>query len=202
MKLYSAAPSPFVRKVRMAALELGLMSEIKIVDVAVAPGKTDTNFGEQVNPLRKIPALELSDGTVLSDSSLICLYLNDLDGQHRLIPASGSERWQVLNAQAVANGMMEASVLVRYETFLRPEAHRWSVWIDEQWTKVSNGLAWFNDRLPLSEEGLDGIALACALGYLDFRSPDWDWRLEYDRLAMWHASASQRDSYQLTDPNG
>lgn len=202
MRLHSAAPSPFVRKVRIAALELGLFDQIKIIETHVAPGKTDTQYGETVNPLRKIPALELDDGTVLMDSYVICEYLDSLAGNHALIPAAGDARWNVLTGHSVANGMMEAAVLIRYETFLRPEEHRWSGWIDEQWVKIHTGLGWFNQRLPESESSLEGIALACALGYLDFRNPDVDWRGDYSRLAMWHDSASQRDAFSLTDPNG
>ena len=202
MKLHSAAPSPFVRKVRIAALELGLFDRIKIIETPVAPGKTDIDYGESVNPLRKIPALELDDGTVLMDSSVICEYLDSLGDQPTLIPAQGKARWNVQTAHAVANGVMEAAVLVRYETFLRPPEHQWSEWIDEQWVKIRNGLAWFNERLPESETTIDGIALACTLGYLDFRYEHMDWRRDYGRLAMWHDSASQRDAYLLTDPNG
>lgn len=202
MKLHSATPSPFVRKVRIAALELGLFDQIKIIDMAVAPGKTDESYGLSVNPLRKIPALELDDGSVLFDSQLICEYLDALDGNHRLFPAEGKARWQVLSGATVANGMMDAAVLIRYETFLRPEDKRWDQWADEQWVKINNGLAWFNERLPESEDSVEGIALACALGYLNFRTPDFDWHREYGRVAMWHDSASARDAYALTDPAG
>lgn len=202
MKLHSAAPSPFVRKVRIAALELGLFDRIKIIDTMVAPGKTDDAYGQSVNPLRKIPALELDDGAVLFDSQLICEYLDSIDGNHRLFPAEAEARWRVLSGSAVANGMMDAAVLVRYETFLRPEDKRWNQWIDEQWVKINNGLAWFNQRLPEAEDSVEGIALACALGYLDFRSPELEWRREYGRLAMWHDSASARDAYALTSPEG
>lgn len=202
MKLHYAAPSPFVRKVRIAALELGLFDQIKIIDTMVAPGKTEEAFGQSVNPLRKIPALELDDGSVIFDSQLICEYLDSLDGKHLLFPAAGEARWQVLSGSAVANGMMDAAVLLRYETFLRPEDKRWDTWVDEQWVKINNGLAWFNKRLPESETSVEGISLACALGYLDFRSPDFEWRREYGRVAMWHDSASARDAYALTSPEG
>lgn len=202
MKLHYAAPSPFVRKVRIAALELGLFDRIKIIDTMVAPGKTDEHYGQSVNPLRKIPALELDDGSVLFDSQLICEYFDSLDGNNTLFPAASDARWQVLSGSAVANGMMDAAVLLRYETFLRPEDKRWDTWVDEQWVKINNGLAWFNQRLPESEISIEGISLACALGYLDFRSPDFEWRREYGRVAMWHDSASARDAYALTAPEG
>ena len=202
MKLHSAAASPFARKVRMAALELGLLSQIKVVDTAVVPGKTDASYGESVNPLRKIPALEVPTGPAIVDSSLICEYLDSLKGGNALIPAEGDSRWRVLNSQVVANGIMEAALLLRYESTLRSEENRLPVWMDEQWMKIRSGLAWFESTRPESETTIDGIALACALGYLDFRFEDFDWRHDYSSLALWHDKASQRDAYLLTDPAG
>jgi len=202
MKLHYAVPSPFVRKVRIAALELGLDDAITKIEAMVAPGKTDAKFGLEVNPLRKIPALELDDGTVLVDSTLICEYLDALHGQHQLVPANGPERWQVLNGQAVANGIMEAAVSVRYETFLRPEAQRWATWSDEQWVKIDNGLAWFEKKPPGELQRIDSIALACALGYLDFRSPERPWRDACPKLAAWHQVVAEHPSYVSTSPNG
>jgi len=202
MKLYAATPSPFVRKVRVAAIELGVMDKIKIVETSVAPGQTDPQYGKSVNPLRKIPALELDNGTVLADSSVICDYLNAIAGGDRLIPAGGDERWNALAGQAVASGLTEAAVSVRYETFLRPEANRWPVWIDEQWEKINNALAWMSERAPKSETTVDAIALACALGYLDFRFPDMAWRTEHPRLERWYENISKRDAYLLTSPEG
>jgi len=163
MKSYIAAPSPFARKVRMAALELNLAGKIEEIPSVVAPGKTPAEF-KQINPLRKIPALHLDDGSVLLDSTVICEYLDALEGSHKLIPATGPARWQVLTGQSVANGMMEAAVSNRYETFLRPEPHRWDVWEEEQWVKINNALAWFDASLPTDANTIDAIALACALG--------------------------------------
>ena len=200
MKLYHAIPSPFVRKVCMAAHELDLTDKIELIEATVLPGKENAEYADSVNPLRKIPAMQIADGSIILDSSVICDYLNDLNGKHQLIPASGPAKWQIQTAHAMANGIMEAAVSIRYETFLRPEPQRWPVWIDEQWLKINNALAWFNRRDNSSDMTIDSIALACALGYLDFRSPDFAWRDEFGNLAAWHSNVSKRDSYTSTAP--
>ncbi len=202
MKLHFAAASPFVRKVRMAAIELDLDKQMELVETPVAPGKSNTDYASTVNPLRKIPALVLSDGTVLFDSTVICEYLDGLDGQDRLFPSAGPARWQTLTEHALANGLLDASVSVRYETFLRPESYQWPIWIDDQWEKIGNGLAWFDERWNADDERMtiSHIALACALGYLDFRSSDYAWREKYQALAAWHEHVAQRASYSATLP--
>ena len=200
MKLYYAAASPFVRKVRMAAHELKLTDKIELIEAIVLPGKENAEYANRVNPLRKIPALQIDDGSVILDSSVICAYLNELHGKQQLIPASGPAKWQIQTAHAMATGIMEAAVSIRYETFLRPEPQRWPVWIDEQWEKINNALGWFNERGNSNAMTIDNIALACALGYLDFRSPDFAWRDDFSKLAAWHSIASQHDSYTTTMP--
>ncbi len=200
MKLYYGTPSPFVRKVWMAAHELNLTEKIELVEAAVLPGKENAEYANSVNPLRKIPALQIDDGSIILDSTVICDYLNDLHDKQQLIPASGPAKWQIQTAHATANGIMEAAVLIRYETFLRPEPQRWPVWIDEQWEKINNALGWFNERNNSDSMTIDSIALACALGYLDFRSPDFAWRDNFSKLATWHSKASQRASYLATIP--
>lgn len=109
MKLHHAAPSPFARKVRVAVQELGLAERIEPAETHVAPGRPNAAYAAEVNPLRKIPALVLADGTTLVDSTLICRYLDDLADGATLIPSAGERRWHVLNAHAVANGMTEAA---------------------------------------------------------------------------------------------
>ncbi|MEE9335255.1 MAG: glutathione S-transferase family protein [Granulosicoccaceae bacterium] len=200
MKLYYATASPFVRKVRMAAQELNLTDNIELVEALVLPGKENSEYANRVNPLRKIPALQIDDGSVILDSTVICEYLNDLHGQQQLIPASGPEKWLVQTAHAMASGIMEAAVSIRYETFLRPEPQRWPVWIDEQWEKINNTLGWFNKRNNSDNMSIDNIALACALGYLDFRSPEFAWRDDFSKLAAWHGKVSQNASYIATTP--
>lgn len=202
MKLYQAGPSPFARKVRVVARELGLDDRIELVETPVAPGRANPEYVAGVNPLRKIPALAFADGTTLVDSTLICLYLDELADGASLIGA-GERRWHVLNAHAVANGMTEAAVALRYETFLRPEEKRWETWSADLLDKIEGGLGWFEARAGAAGEppiDLGTVALGCLLGYLDFRRPDHGWRDRFPRLAADHETLAARESFRSTTP--
>lgn len=206
MTLHHAAASPFVRKVRVAAHELGLADRMTLAPTQVAPGRPNLEYAAQVNPLRKIPALTLRSGTTLVDSTLICLYLDELADGATLIPGEGERRWRVLNAHAVANGMTEAAVALRYETFLRPEERRWELWSEDLLSKIENGLGWFEARAGDGSESppidLGTIALGCLLGYLDFRRPEHGWRDRFPRLATVYESLAARESFRATVPEG
>jgi glutathione S-transferase len=197
-----APQSPFARKVRVTAIELGLADDIELVLQAVAPAKENADYAANVNPLRKIPALLLDDGRAIYDSTTICEYLDDLAGGGRIIPPPGPDRWDVLTQHALAQGMMEAAVLVRYETWLRPEEYRWPDYVDDQWGRIESGLDWFETNA----KGLEGpanithFALGCLLGYLDFRWPDADWRDGRTRLTSWSGWVARRGSFKQTEP--
>lgn len=202
MKLMYAPASPFVRKVRVTAIELGLDGEIELVPTEVAPGKPNGAYARDCNPLRKIPALVTDDGTAIYDSTVICEYLDARAGGGRLIPASGDDRWRVLTLNALAQGMCEAAVLIRYETFLRPEESRWPTWVDDQWDKIWSGLNFF-EGTPQSLEkplSLAQLGLGCLLGYLEFRFSGVDWRGDLPNLATWYDVLAERDSFVSTDP--
>ncbi|MCG8356085.1 MAG: glutathione S-transferase family protein [Kiloniellales bacterium] len=203
MKLMYGPLSPFARKVRIVAMELDLADRIELVLTEVAPGKPNAAYARDCYPLRKVPAMTLDDGTALYDSGVICEYLNDLAGGERLLPASGPKRWQRLAQHALANGMCDGAVLLRYETWLRPEELRWQMWIDDQWDKIFNGLDWFEahaDELaqPIN---LPQIALGCLLGYLDFRFEATDWRSRCPKLEAWFAEIAKRESFAETKPS-
>ena len=207
MKLMYAPQSPFARKVRAAAIELGLADRIELEYAQVVPGQKNTAYSDAVNPLRKVPALILDDGrTVLVDSAVICDYLDALAGGGLLIPTAGPERWRVLTQHAVAQGMCEAVILVRYETWLRPETKRWSDWVDDQWDKVWSGLAWFESRAatalatPSTLLDVSHLALASCLGYVDFRYPETNWPARYPRVAAWYRETVSRPSLADTRP--
>jgi len=203
MKLHHAGPSPFARKVRVAAHELGIAGRIELVEVLVAPGKANPEYAGGINPLRKVPALELADGTSLVDSTLICLYLDDLADGASLI-GDGEARWRTLNAHAVANGMTDAAVALRYETFLRPEDKRWEDWSADLLDKIEGGLGWFEARAGADGKppvDLGTVALGCLLGYLDFRLPDHGWRERFPRLAADHETLAARESFRSTAPD-
>ena len=201
MKLTFSPASPFARKVRICAIELGLIDKIELVPATVAPGTPNEAYAHDINPLRKLPALILDDGTVLVDSFVICEYLDDLAG-NKLIPASGAARWKVKSEHSMLQGMLDAMLLCRYEKLLRPEALRWQVWYDDQWDRAWQGFTRFEAQPDVLARPLDitQIALACALGYADFRFPDCNWRNSFPKLAAFNEKMLQRPSVKVSIP--
>jgi glutathione S-transferase len=200
MKLFYAAPSPYVRKCLVAAHELGLRERIELVPAAAHPVNRDRTVVAH-NPLGKIPTLITDEGTVLYDSRVICEYLN-ATGNGKLIPQPGPARWSALVEQSLADGIMDAAVLARYETVLRPEPLRWNDWITGQLAKVASGLAeiegraaGFGDRVDLGT-----IAVGCALGYLDFRYATLAWREKRPNASSWFERFGARASMVATRP--
>ncbi|MCL4799304.1 MAG: glutathione S-transferase N-terminal domain-containing protein [Burkholderiales bacterium] len=201
MKLWYSPPSPFARKARIAALELGLAERVEQIEVAVAPHKPNEEFGRR-NPLMKVPALETDDGFVLFDSRVICEYLDAQAGGDRLIPAAPGKRWTVLRRQALGDGVTDAGILRRYELAARPEALRWADWLAGQQKKIDLGLDLAEREAAHWGKSLDigQIAIACALHWLDFRFPGDDWRRGRPALAAWLAEIGQRPSFAQTMP--
>jgi glutathione S-transferase len=183
LTLRSSPASPFVRKVSIAADVLGLDREIA-VELADTVDPNDTV--RQQNPLGKIPALVLEDGTVLYDSRVILEYLDHRAGGGRIIPKDADARFAALRLQALADGLMDASILLVYEGRWRPAEKHEPKWVDHQAGKVARTLAALEAMTP----GLDApptvgqIALACALGYRDFRFAG-TWRKDHPRLVAW-----------------
>jgi len=144
------------------------------------------------NPLGKIPALVLDDGRTVFDSRVIVEWMDEAAGGRKIIPV-GENRISVLIGQALADGIMDASLAIIYEMRFRPEALWHQPWMDRQAEKVSKGLAAFQAAPPdlSATPQVDAIALACALGYRDFRfTPDW--RTDYPGLAEWLVEFSNR----------
>lgn len=200
MKLFYALASPFVRKCLVAAHELGLRDRIELVSAVPSPVNRDANVVAH-NPLGKIPTLITADGVTLYDSRVICEFLDDLGGR-RLLPAAGPRRWSVLVDQSLADGIMDAAVLGRYETFARPEALRWDAWLTGQFAKVDSSLNEFERRAAALGDRIDvgTIALGAALGYLDFRYASLAWRDRHPLLAQWFETFAARDSMKATNP--
>ena len=200
MKIYYSAASPFVRKVLVAAHELGLKDRLERVPANAHPVDRDRAL-VAVNPIGKVPTLVTDDGAVLYDSRVICEYLNDLaDGD--LIPDDPAMRWRVLTDQSLGDGIADAALLTRYETFARPEPLRWADWIAGQLDKVATGLAEIERRAPDLGERVDvgTIAIACALGYLDFRFSTLAWRDRHPNSAAWFEWFGGRESMMFTRP--
>jgi len=200
LQLYYSPTSPFVRKCLVAAHELGLRERLELLAAAPHPINRDAVLAAQ-NPLGKAPTLIGADGAVLYDSRVICEYLNAV-GHGGLLPAAGAARWTALVEQALADGILDAAVLVRYETAVRPEPLRWAEWIGGQMEKVRGGLA----ELERRAAGLAGridvgtIAVGCALGYLDFRYASLGWRGQCPALAAWFDAFAARASMRSTAP--
>src|ERR1700716_4234378 len=148
MKLALSPASPFARKVRIAAIELGLIDNIEFVPTMVAPGQPNDAYS-QITPLKKLPALILDNGDVIVDSYVIVEYLDELAGGGKLIPASGPTRWKVKSDHSLLQGMLDAMLLCRYEKMVRPEPLRWQAWGDDHWNRAWNGMAHFEQRTDI-----------------------------------------------------
>lgn len=200
MKLYYAGASPFVRKVRVLAIETGLMDRLDIARVAMTPVGPDADLCAD-NPIGKIPTLVRDDGSTLYDSRVICEYLDGLHDGVRMFPQSGEARWTALRRQAMADGICDAAVGTRYETFLRPENFRWQEWVDAQMQKVRRSLDALEGESLADTLDIGTIAIACALGYLDFRFSDEGWRESRPGLAAWYETFAARPSMGETIPD-
>jgi glutathione S-transferase len=200
MKLLVSTTSPYVRKVRVVALEKGLEGRMELVEALPWPEPTSIIA---LNPLGKIPALVTDEGFTLYDSPVICEYLDTLAPIPRLIPESGVQRWQVLRQQALADGMLDAAVQLLLERRRPPEKQSVS-WQDRQISAIRRGVAALVDELPTNATGLDlgQITAAVALDYIAFRFPDLDIGLTGTPLATWHTRIAARPSFAATVPSG
>ncbi len=203
MKLRYSPTSPYVRKVSVTAIELGLRERIERIPTDTQD--RDSGLAEH-NPLGKVPALILDDGGLLYDSPVICEYLDSLHGGPRIFPAAGPERWTALRQQALGDGILDAAILCMLEMVRRPDEFRWQRWIDHQTAKVVRAVGRLETEAAEFEGGLEGpltigqIAAGCALGYLDFRFPELDWRAGRPKLAAWYENFAQRPSMRQTMP--
>ena len=199
LTLRSSPASPFVRKVRIAAAVLGLEREIT---VEAADTMSPTDSVRQQNPLGKIPALVLEDGTVLFDSRVILDYLDHRAGGGRIVPTDPKARFAALRLQALADGLMDASILLIYEGRWRPAEKHEQKWVDHQAGKVARALAALEAAPPALDAPPDvgRIALACALGYRDFRFQG-SWRKDHPRLVAWLDNfAAKVPAFAATSP--
>ena len=203
MTLFHNTLSPFVRKVMVLLHETGQQDRVALQDCVLSPVSPDPALNAD-NPLGKIPALRLADGTVIHDSRVILEYLDHQHVGNPLIPRDGSARWRRLTLASLADGIMDAAVLVRYETAMRPAQKHWDQWLDEQRNKIRRALAELEQGAIAelaSHFDIAAISVACALGYLDFRHPDLQWRADNPKLATWYAEVSQRPSMRQTQPS-
>ncbi|WP_294637909.1 glutathione S-transferase [uncultured Aquabacterium sp.] len=203
MKLIGSLTSPFVRKVRIVLAEKKLDYKFVLEDVW-AP---DTAIAD-ANPLGKVPCLVMEGGEAIFDSRVIVEYVDTLSPVGKLIPLSGRERVEVRTWEALADGLLDAAVLARMEQTWngRTDAQRSQAWIDRQIAKIHQSLKAMSlglgDRpwCAGNHHSLADIAVGCALGYLDFRFPDIDWRTDYPNLAKLSDKLAQRQAFIDTTP--
>ncbi|WP_432448262.1 glutathione S-transferase [Aliiroseovarius marinus] len=199
MQLISAGPSPFARKVRVLLHETGQNEDIERIDIASSPTAPHPTI-TAANPLSKIPALIRPDGPALYDSRVITRFLDARAGSN-LYPED--RIWEVLTLEATADAIMDAGVLMVYENRCRPEDMQYGGWMDAQWGKIEGALDALNSRWMSHLSGpldMGQIAVGCALGYLDFRHDDRNWRKGRDALDDWFAVFCTREAMVATKP--
>lgn len=200
MQLFDNPASPFCRKVQVLLHETGQTGDVETV-YAVGHPLASEKMPVVQNPLGKIPALVREDGPAIYDSRVICRFF-DARANSGMYPES--HLWDVLTLEATADGIMDAAVIMVYESRARPEELRYQDWVDAQWQKVERALdalcaRWMGHLAGRLDMGQ--IAIACALGYLDFRHDGRNWRQNRDTLAAWYEEFSKRPSMQATVPS-
>ena len=200
MKLYQSPASPYARKVRALLIEAGLAE--RVTEVLQAPRENTRGFHKK-NPLARIPVLETGKGEYLFDSPVICEYLDSLNKKRKLFPASGPARWRALKLQALGDGIMDAAVPLRQET-LRPDGEKSPEFIARTQANVLRTVDALNaearaGKLP-AQANIGTLSVACALGYLDFRFPQLEWRKGRAALAKWFEAIARRPSLAQTVP--
>jgi glutathione S-transferase len=198
--LRTSLGSPFGRKARIATSVLGLDGKIK---VEPASTQDDNDPLVQQNPLGKVPVLILDDGSTLFDSPVLLEYLDVLAGGGRILPKDSKARFDALRLEALADGILDAGILIVYEGRYRPPEMAVQGWLDRQSGKIARALTALEETSqPLDSPPTVGqITLACALGYLDFRFSA-EWRKTHPKLAKWlDEFASKVPSFAETKPH-
>lgn len=201
MKLIGSLTSPFVRKVRIVMAEKKIDYEFELDDVW-----SDSVQVGQVNPLGKVPCLVMEDNSAVFDSRVIVEYLDTLTPVCKLLPANTRERIEVKCWEALADGLLDAAVLIRLESTLRDPSQRSDAWLARQRLKIDASLIAMTQSLAEKpwcmdkQYSLADVAVGCALGYIDFRFPEIPWRAEHPRLVKLFDKLSQRLSFIDTCP--
>jgi len=198
VQIIGTTSSPYTRKVRVCALEKGIPHEF-----VVASPMTGSAVVQAVNPLGKVPVLVRADGSRLIDSPLIAAWLDGLAATPRLLPDDAQQREAARQIEALADGVLDAAILVRVES-LRPAVQRNEEWVSWELGKVHRALAHLNALLQGREQflgdslSLADIAVACCTGYLEFRLPEGEWGVRYPKLAAHLDALEARESFAAT----
>ena len=201
MKLLYQTHSPFARKALVFAYEAGIADRIEVIHQETSPTRrNDIVFAE--NPLGKVPVLIRPGLPSLFDSDVICAYLDTMHDRRKLIPAEGESRWGALRHQALAQGLAEAGIAIRWETVRRPEAARYAQLRDGYIEKLIAGYDWLERELDVSASIHVGhIALATCLDWLEFRGLP-HFREGRPRLSAWFDEFKDRPSMRATPLSG
>lgn len=200
MKLYHSPTSPYVRKVMVLLHETGQADDVALVPSATAPTRPAPGLAAK-NPLMKIPALERDAGATLYDSRVICAFLDDR--ARAGLYGSGARRFEILTLEATGDGILDAALALTYENRMRPEDKRWEDWAEAQWSKIASACAALDTRWMSHLSGpldMGQVAVACALGYVDFRHHARNWRQGRDALSAWYGRFCERPSMRATVP--
>ncbi len=203
MKLIWSSASPFARKALFLAHELGLGDKIETVVGTGTPMAPNASVTAS-NPLSKLPTLITDAGVSIFDSAVICQYLIAKAPGQSMLADTGDARWASLTLEAMADGMCDAAILMRYEVALRPEAQQSPEWLAAQEVKIDGALDALEGHWAAHLSGpadLGQVAICCALGYLDLRFPDKDWRAGRPGLAAWYTRFSTRAAAIATNPS-
>lgn len=202
MQLLYAPTSPYVRKVMVCAHLTGQADQIDKLPSAANPIRRDERIAIH-NPLAKVPTLITADGHTLFDSRVICEYLAARAGNSTLFPAAGDARWRALQQQAMADGLLDAALLARYEKTARPAELQWPQWVDGCITKIQACLTTIEalaPQLSTTTPSIGEVTIGCALGYLDFRFPELAWRAQCPQAAQWFAQFDALPAMHATRP--
>jgi glutathione S-transferase len=203
MQLLYAPTSPFVRKVMVCAHLTGQADRIEWLESAAHPIRRDSRIARH-NPLAKVPTLILDTGESIYDSRTICEYLAATGSASNLFPKVGEDRWRALSLQSLGDGLLDAALLARYETVARPEAIQWPDWRSAQLLKVSACLDIIESQassLRIDAPTIGEVTTGCALGYLDFRFPELDWRKARPEAARWNEAFQAMPAMSATIPH-
>ena len=196
MKLFHSPTSPFARKVMACAVARGIAAQIALVPTN--PWESPSTLTSQ-NPLSKVPCLVTEDGLALFDSPVICEYLDSVGNDAPMFPAQHAARWRALKFQAVGDGIMDACVVARMEGN-RPREDARDAVIARARDVIMRSLDTLEATPPASHLDIGSITVACALGYLDLRFADIDWRPRHARLARWYETMVQLPEMTETAP--
>jgi len=197
MKLFYSPTSPYARKCLAVAMEKGIADRIALV---TASPLSDPPELHAANPLGKVPALVLADGRCIVDSPVICEFLDGLPGLAKLIPHGDAARIDCRTREALADGICDAAFSLVMER-KRPEAQRSPDWSGRWTSAIRRSVAQFSANIPArTQPDLGDIALACALGYVDFRLGDLRWDAEAPTLRAWLEATQTRPSLASTAP--